>query len=177
MTNDLYARPDWIEEALRRYERPLIRRAYKITGDIEVARDVVQDTFLKLCKIDPSQIKGHIAAWLFTVCRNRALDILKKEQRMGRLKEPGSLPDLGVGPRDIASQREAVELVSEVLESLSEQHREAFLMKFEDQLTYREISGAMGKSLGTVNKLITTVLQAVRKRMTSGKKLAEESLR
>ena len=177
MTYDSPEKSDWIEEALRRYERPLIRRAYKITGDIEVARDVVQDTFLKLCKIDPGQLKGHLPAWLFTVCRNRALDILKKEQRMGRLKEPSSLPDLGVGPRDIATQREAVKLVSEVLESLSDQHKEAFLLKFEDQLTYREISGAMGKSLGTVNKLITTVLQAVRKRMTTGTKLAEESLR
>lgn len=177
MTNDLPAKHDWIEEALRRYERPLIRRAYKITGDIEVARDVVQDTFLKLCKIDPSQLRGHLAAWLFTVCRNRALDIIKKEQRMGRLKEPNSLPDLRLGPQDIATQREAAKLVSEVLETLSDQHKEAFLLKFEDQLTYREISGAMGKSLGTVNKLITTVLQAVRKRMTARTKLAEESLR
>ncbi len=163
---------DWIEEALTRYERPLIRRALQITGDIELARDVVQDTFLKLCKTEREKITGNLAAWLFTVCRNRALDVLKKEGRMGPLKDVDALKDLRRGPEKSVSDQEATAIVREVLAAVSDQHREAFLLKFEDQLTYREISQVMGKSLGTVSKLITTTIMAIRDRMARGDKLA-----
>ncbi|MCP4599166.1 MAG: sigma-70 family RNA polymerase sigma factor [Proteobacteria bacterium] len=177
MAHDLLTKRDWIYEALERFERPLLRHALRITGDIEVARDVVQDTFLKLCKADQAQIEGHLAAWLFTVCRNRALDIQKKERRMGRLEDVSAIADSRAGPGDMAAKSEALNLISEVLESLSEQQRDAFRLKFEDQLTYREIGQVMGKSLGTVSKLITTALLAVRGRMKACEKLAGESVR
>jgi len=60
---------------LRKTTHPI--RAH-ITGDIEQAREVVQDTFLKLCRQKPAQIRNYLAQWLYTVCRNRALDVLRK---------------------------------------------------------------------------------------------------
>ncbi len=172
MATDPIPTSEWIEEALARYERPLIRHALRFTGDIELARDVVQDTFLRLCKTGKDQIRGNLAAWLFTVCRNRALDVLKKDGRMGPLKDVDALMDFRKGPEKSVSDSEAVNIIREVLESVSEQHREAFLLKFGDQLTYREISQVMGKSLGTVSKLITTTILAIRDRVTSDASLA-----
>jgi hypothetical protein len=64
------------------YTMPLIRYAAHIIGDIERAREVVQDTFLKLCHQRPAQIRTHLTQWLYTVCRNRALDVRRKERRM-----------------------------------------------------------------------------------------------
>ena len=78
---------DWIKAALREHEGPLMRYATQITGDLDRARDVVQDTFLRLCAEDPAKIEGHLAQWLFTVCRNRALDLQRKEQRMKPLDD------------------------------------------------------------------------------------------
>ena len=52
----------WIREALARYERPLLRYVHGITRDTELARDVVQETFLKLCKADPPTVGDHLAA-------------------------------------------------------------------------------------------------------------------
>ena len=72
----------WIVSALARYEAPLLRYASRLLGDVDRARDVVQDTFLKLCREDPTRLDGHLAQWLFTVCRNRALDIQRKEGRV-----------------------------------------------------------------------------------------------
>ena len=46
--------------------------ATRLLRDAETARDVVQDTFLKLCASEFASIDGHLAEWLFTVCRNRA---------------------------------------------------------------------------------------------------------
>ncbi len=39
------------------------------------AVDVVQETFLKLCTKDRSEIQSSLAEWLYTVCQNRALDV------------------------------------------------------------------------------------------------------
>ena len=54
-----------------RYEGQLVRYAARITGDVERGRDVVQDAFLRLCREDRAKVDGHLAEWLFTVCRRR----------------------------------------------------------------------------------------------------------
>ena len=75
----------WIRSAVEAYERPLVRYAARITGDVERGRDVAQEAFLRLCRADRASIDGHLAEWLFTVCRNRALDVKRKEMRMATL--------------------------------------------------------------------------------------------
>jgi DNA-directed RNA polymerase specialized sigma24 family protein len=82
----------WIVAALDQYEGQLVRYAAWILGDVERAREVVQETFLRLCKEQPARIESHLAQWLFTVCRNLAFDVRKKENRMSPLKDPETLP-------------------------------------------------------------------------------------
>ena len=63
------ATPTWIDAAIEQYESPLLRYARLFVFDLESARDVVQDTFLKLCKQEEDLIRPKLAQWLFTVCR------------------------------------------------------------------------------------------------------------
>ena len=167
---------EWIEAALGRYEYPLLRCAVRITGDVETARDIVQDTFLKLCVADRAKVEDHLAAWLFTVCRNRALDLVRKEGRMGRLDDSQAVVDRSITgrPGEAAAQREAYELLFEALASLPSQQQEAFRLKFQDDLSYREISQVMGKSLGTVSKLLSTALCSIRDRLRARVELVRE---
>jgi len=51
------------------------------------ARDVVQDAFVKFMAQPAAAVDGHAVEWLFTVCRNRALDVLRKEHRVRRFEE------------------------------------------------------------------------------------------
>ena len=71
----------WVQDALRRFAGPLTRYAARITGDAERARDVVQDTFVRLWAADTARLNGKLAEWLFTVCRRRALDINDRARR------------------------------------------------------------------------------------------------
>jgi len=157
----------WIEQALERYERPLVGYALRLTGDPEMARDVVQDTFLRLCRADRKRVEQGLAAWLYTVCRNRALDLLRRENRLERLEEQGPAAPAfgGEGPAEAAEKGILRNLVLEALSSLSPQHREAFRLKFQDDLSYRDICRVMGISLGQVSKLIAASLAAVRDRL------------
>src|SRR5436189_2042695 len=73
----------WIRQAVDRFEGPLTLYAARLLGgDVERARDVVQDTFLRLWESDRASVDGHLAQWLYRVCRNRALDVRRKERRM-----------------------------------------------------------------------------------------------
>src|SRR4051812_48070548 len=77
----------WIRAAVGQFERPLTLYATRLPGDVERARDCVQDAFLRLCAQREADLRGRVAEWLFTVCRNRALDVLRKEARMTRLSD------------------------------------------------------------------------------------------
>src|SRR3954471_14527502 len=69
-------------DLLRRYEGPLLQFATRITGDRERARDVVQETFVKFHRNGAPSHNSEAATWLFTVCRNGALNVCRKEKRM-----------------------------------------------------------------------------------------------
>src|SRR3954454_24351251 len=77
----------WVRSVVARFESPLTLYAARLLGDAEAARDVVQETFLRLCTQDRAAIEPRLAEWLFTVCRNRALDILRKEKRMTQISD------------------------------------------------------------------------------------------
>jgi RNA polymerase sigma-70 factor (ECF subfamily) len=167
MADDSPAQARWIREALDRFERPLVRYAARFTGDLELARDVVQDAFVKLCREDPAKLNGRLAPWLYTVCRNRALDVRKKEGRMQALKqyEAEARPDAAPGPGRRAIAREEHALVLEAVAALPANQQEAFRLKFEHGLTYRDISRVMNMPLSTVNYTIAQALTAVRARL------------
>ena len=68
---DMAGGGSWVEEAISTYESALLRYAQHFVGDVESARDVVQDTFLQLCRNANQDIRGRLPQWLYTVCRNR----------------------------------------------------------------------------------------------------------
>ena len=78
---------DDLTALLRRFELPLLQYATRILGDRDRARDVVQETFVELQRSARRQLDHAPAKWLFTVCRNRALNICRKEKRMTYLDE------------------------------------------------------------------------------------------
>jgi RNA polymerase sigma factor (sigma-70 family) len=166
----------WIRDALERHEAPLVRYATRLLrGDVDRARDVVQDAFLKLCQAERSKVEGHLEAWLFTVCRNRAIDVTRKESRMGALDaKRDSIASRDDGPGDLAARRHAHARVLELLEGLTPDQQQAFRLKFREHKSYREISAEMGTSLGRVSKLITTAMASIREGMAEPAAPAQE---
>jgi RNA polymerase sigma-70 factor (ECF subfamily) len=149
-THDLFL------ETLRRYERPLIRYAHGYTGDLEDARDIVQDVFVKLSQNLATLDQERLAPWLFTVCRNRALDHHRKHQRIVVMEtetldlEPAADP----APNDAMEKRETATALRDLIESLPTRQREAVRLKFIAGLDYQQISAAMKTSIGNVGYLI-----------------------
>lgn len=153
----------WIQQILDQFEGPLLRYAQRITGDLELARDVVQETFLRVCREDPADLEGHLARWLFRVCRNRALDVQRKEQRMSVATDQSlqMLPG-GDGPDQQLESQETSSRLLALLENLPENQQEVIRLKFQNDLKYREIAEITGQSISNVGFLLHTGLKRLR---------------
>jgi RNA polymerase sigma factor (sigma-70 family) len=160
-------RADWVKDALRRFAGPLTRYAARLTGDAERARDVVQDTFVRLWAADPARLNGKLAEWLFTVCRRRALDVNRKERRMTTLDEIelDATASADLAPDAQTAQREGQGEALRLLAALPPNQQEVIRLKFQSALSYQEISGVTGLSVSNVGYLIHTGLKTMREKM------------
>lgn len=167
--NMVETREQFVERALAEYESPLVGYAYGFVHDLERARDIVQDTFIRLCQQDVAKVRDGLKTWLFTVCRNRALDVLRKESRVSPLDElqlarqESELPS----PDRSLDQAERVAQVLSYLGRLPENQQTVILMKFRDGFSYQEICEATGLSSGNVGFLIHTGLKRLRELLPS----------
>ncbi len=153
----------WIVDAMKLHEGALVRYARWILGDLENAREVVQETFLRLCREDSERIGAYLAQWLFTVCRNLAFDARTKEARMTPLGET----EIGVAA-DLDEQHDRQQMVSHILqvvETLPKNQREVIYLKFQCDLSYKEISEVTKLSVSNIGFLIHTAVRNVRKQM------------
>jgi RNA polymerase sigma-70 factor (ECF subfamily) len=156
---------DWVADALALHERPLIRYAKWLVGDLESARDIVQEAFLRLCREDSAKLDGRVGPWLFTVCRNLALDSRRKAVRTTSLDSH----DIPVG-NDLDERHDAQQALARirgVLGQLPANQREVVYLKFQCDLSYKEISDITKLSVTNVGFLIHSGVRAIRKQMLS----------
>jgi RNA polymerase sigma-70 factor (ECF subfamily) len=128
---------------------------------------VVQETFVKLCHSDRARIEGCLAQWLFTVCRNRALDVQRKENRMVPLQEVtlDKFESPGLTPSAAAEQRDATNDVVRLLATLPPNQQEVVRLKFQNGLSYQEISQITQLTVTNVGFLLHTALKTIRHRL------------
>lgn len=164
---------EWVMTVLRDLEGPLLRYAARITGSVEQARDVVQETFLRLCGEEAASLNGRLPQWLYTVCRNQALDVKRKSRRMTTTIDEknkigaGERILLGEDPAAIVEGRESASGVLRLLYELPENQQEVVHLRFQGQLSYKQIAEVTGLSVTNVGYLIHTAIAALRTGMTN----------
>jgi RNA polymerase sigma factor (sigma-70 family) len=167
--NGHISKAEWIRAVLERYEGPLTRYASQVTGDLDRARDVVQDTFLKLCEQERSEIENYLAEWLFTVCRNRALDVQRKEGRMKPMadEEWEHHPSPGLPPDKVIELKETAYEVLKMIETLPLRQQEIIRLKFQNGLSYAEISRITNLTVSNVGFILHQAIQSLRRQLKS----------
>jgi RNA polymerase sigma-70 factor (ECF subfamily) len=162
---------EWVLEAVARFQRPLVSYAAGMIGDVDRARDVVQETFLRLCKQDGLQ-EGHVAPWLFRVCRNLSVDVMRKERRMASIESA----DPGVSrTAEVVELKKDTSTVLALLDRLPKNQQEVLRLKFLHELSYREISEITDLSVGNVGYLIHVGLKSIRERLAAAPRTVEKS--
>ena len=160
-------RAAFVRAALEAHERGLILFARGLVGDLDRARDVVQECFLRLCKVERGEVEAHLAEWLYRVCRNLALDVLRKESRMGTPGDENVVSRAGTAPpsSEESERRDEAGRALRVLDSLPEKQREVLRLKFQQELSYKEIAHVAEISIGHVGWLIHMGMKSLRARL------------
>jgi RNA polymerase sigma factor (sigma-70 family) len=154
----------FVQTAVAEFQAPLTRYAARLVGDPDRARDVVQDTFVKLMSQAPEALNGHLAEWLFTVCRHRALDIMRKEGRMKRFEEGQAERVSADEPRPSRAieSAEIQETVLRLIDRLPPHQQEVIRLKFQNGFSYKEISRITALSVSNVGVLIHHAVHRLR---------------
>ncbi|HVJ14200.1 MAG TPA: sigma-70 family RNA polymerase sigma factor [Polyangiaceae bacterium] len=158
------AEGDFVRAALARYREPLLRFAASMVGPSQAA-DVVQDTFLALCKAERADVEAHLTPWLFRVCKNRALDLLRERKRVEALSEDEDVESPESGPSSSVERKQSMSRVQKIMEGLPKKQREALLLKFSAGLSYKEISEVMDLTITNVGVILHTAIKTVRERL------------
>lgn len=159
----------WIQDAIDEHEGPLVRYANSLLRDLDRARDVVQDTFMQMLKLKQDELTGSLRPWLFKVCRNRAIDVCRKESRM-RSTDSLMLDQQINGnqnPSVVLEQKEASRHVQTLIENLNPRQQEILRLKFQSSLSYKEIAEVMGLSVSNVGFILHKAIQKVRQKATA----------
>src|SRR5438270_13155143 len=154
-----------VEQLLRRFEIPLLQYTTRITGNSERARDVVQEAFIKFQR-NGAVAPEKTATWLFTVCRNGALNVCRKERRLIYLDEEiiESRRDAEPMPFERMEQREASGFLMKILATLPARQQEVLQLKFQNDLSYQQIAEITKTTANSVGVLIHTALKTLRQK-------------
>lgn len=153
-----------LERTFAEQRAPLVRYATRLLGDHERAEDVVQDTFMRFMAQKAEAVDGHAVEWLFTVCRNRSLDVLRKEGRMKRFEE-GQIERVTASdprPGRRLEEAETQAAVLRLIDRLPPSQQEVIRLKFQNGFSYQEIARITEKSIGNVGFLIHTAVARLR---------------
>lgn len=158
----------FIQAAVASHQAPLLRYATRLlNGDADRARDVVQDTFVRLMAQKPEQVNGHVAEWLFTVCRNRTHDVVRKEGRMKPFAD-GQVERLTAPeprPGKTLERAEQHAAVLRLIEKLPHNQQEVVRLKFQNGFSYQQISRITSLSVTNVGFILHTAIKALRAEM------------
>ena len=154
--------PSAFRTLLGRYERPLYNAAYRVLGNADDARDVIQVAFMetaeRLNDFDPNH---RFFSWIYRITLNAALNLLRRNCREEPLgdHEPRRL-EL-VDPESCAVESEVSRRIQGALMQMSEEHRVVVTLRHFSDCSYREI----GLMLSIEEKTVKSRLFEARQRL------------
>ncbi len=152
-------------EALYRHFAPSVSAVLIAHVGTTLAQDLVQEVFLTALRtIDTLEQPGRVGAWLCSIARNRARDVLRSPARdTGALAES----ELAAPERDPAAAQEAEEILA-VVRGLPEAYRETLCLRLVEGLSGPEIAERTGLTHGSVRVNLCRGMKLLRERLAEG---------
>jgi RNA polymerase sigma-70 factor (ECF subfamily) len=156
-----------IEELFAALESPLLSYALRLVGQPSLAEDIVQEAFMRL-HAQFNDVREP-RRWLYRTVHNLALNCQRQAQKLVQLDPPnGENEQPSVDPTDPQplpdeqiARWEGIGLVRLSLDTLDERSRELIRLKFNEGLSYKEISARTGLTTGHIGYLLHHAIKAV----------------
>ncbi|NKQ34871.1 MAG: sigma-70 family RNA polymerase sigma factor [Chloroflexi bacterium] len=164
-----------LAELYDRYGRLVLSVAYQVVGHRETAEDITLETFNRVWEkahtYQPD--KSKVSTWLTRLGRNRAIDILRRENiRLD--KDSLRWADVTTEPVTDSHNPEIIthltmqqERVRQAVASLPETQREVLALAYFQGLSHSEIAQTLNQPLGTVKGRIRAAMKTLRQLLTT----------
>lgn len=163
---------------VERYQRPVFGLVVRMIRDRGIAEDVTQEVFVKawlaLARYDP---RRRFASWLFKIASNAAIDQLRRKKLPTTPIESSDpdassildrTPDERAESADtLARRRELAAALEAAVAALRPEYRLVILLRFREELPYREIAEVTGMPLGTVKTNLRRARREIERRLRS----------
>jgi len=137
-----------ITRLYREHAPEVFRFALFLAGDRAEAEDITSETFVRVWTSPEPVRMATVRAYLFTIARNLFLQGLRRKRRQAKLADDFPDPDAGPGAR--IERQDEVDSAIRALQTLPEVDRAALVMRAFGEMSYEEISQALGISLAAV---------------------------
>jgi RNA polymerase sigma-70 factor (ECF subfamily) len=161
------SRGEAFEAFVREHEDRVYRTARAVVGNDDDARDVAQEVFLKAWRaLDSYRGDSNVRPWVYRITLNAGRDHLRKARRRPASSavspEDLPLPDTQAGPGELAERAEISRAIRQAMDALPARHRDAVILREIEGLSYREMSRALGCSVGTAQSRLFRGREALR---------------
>ena len=164
--------PDNISAIVKEHEPCLLRYAGRLLGDVEAARDIVQEAFLRLIKYEEKkslETIENIKAWLYRTTRNlcydtfrsakNRLEITLETEKIDRMADHADTPDANL------AKEEDMQLIRKQINALEPRAREVVVLKLEHERSYKEIAEIMGLTSTNVGFILHKAMQKITEKL------------
>jgi RNA polymerase sigma factor (sigma-70 family) len=154
------------------HQRRVLRMVTAMVGDLDVAMDIVQESFIRAYHaLDRFEEGQPFYPWLSTIATNLALNQLRKNKRQTSLDDSyHEQADPALDPLEKLQTDENQRRFMAAVQNLPEEYRSVFVLRTFDQLSYDEIAARLKISMGTVD---SRLFRARRRLMDELKDLLE----
>lgn len=159
--------PEAFGELYDRHVVRVYRHIYYLVGSPAEAEDLTAQTFLQAWEaIERYQIRGApFVSWLLRIAHNLAVSHLRSKREKAQLHEgivdEGSRRD----PEAVAEQKADEERVRQAILRLRDEQRQVIILRFVEDLEYREVAEIIGKSVAAIRVIQHRALNALRRQL------------
>ena len=146
-----------------KYQSRLISTAFKFVKDVQIAEDVVQDSFIKAYKaLESFREDSSFYTWIYRITVNTSKNFLVSKKRKSELlnsdlSEEASYeiePVETYSPEDLLQAIQLKKVITETIDQLGEDTRTALTLRELDGLSYEQIADVVNCPVGTVRSRI-----------------------
>jgi RNA polymerase sigma-70 factor (ECF subfamily) len=157
--------PVAFEQLVRRWQQPVTRFLFHITGQAELALDLCQEVFLRLwLHRQRYRQTGAFSVWLYRIALNVARDALRRQRRQKRaLPAPGAVPSVVAPAVDaLCARAECSRLVIQALAQLPEPLRVVVVLRHYEGMSFEDIARLLKKPASTIKSRFSAALLRLR---------------
>lgn len=165
-----------LAEVIREYKDGLTLYLYSLVGDIHIAEELCEDTFVLLGTKKPKdRHKGSFKTWLYTIGRNRAIDFLRKKTNRNYipLNDGDGIADERLLEDSYIKEEQKIAL-HRAMEQLKPEHRQVLWLMYFEGLSAKEAAAVMKRSVHAAEMLAQRAKASLKQQLETEDFIYEE---